>query len=372
MTRDFNKPRRERNDMRPYDRRQQPSSRSGEEHSARPGRPRLNRETVDRAWENGAPTKHADYHPRNTGNAPRSGRPYSQTPRPSGSNGRYSNRREDDYNREPDRYERRPNPNSYSRTPGNRSRSYNPRERNFADQSYGERREYGSGSRPGYRGNNAGHYNSHNTGPYNDRAPRGRYDERKEQGYTSRYEQQGNRDARLPRYTTREQRPYRGGQQYESQETRRPYRRNNSSNEHEQFEGDYEQFGAREHLPAPHRSERRQPEEKHVTRLPDGRVLKGPRPAQRKNARFWTEVGDHTDELVQQVHTEPETTEQPADGELEAGQKQPKARATRKIQKSAEGTPAREKKAGTKKRAASSTSSNAPRPSRRGFKWPTS
>jgi len=44
--------------------------------------------------------------------------------------------------------------------------------------------------------------------------------------------------------------------------------------------------------------------ERHVTRLPDGRVLKGPRPVQRKNAQFWTGVSSDTSELVGQVQEE--------------------------------------------------------------------
>lgn len=66
MTRDFNKQRRD--DMRPSSR-EQSSSRTGDERSPRPAQPRLNRETVDRAWESGAPAKHADYRTRsNNGN----------------------------------------------------------------------------------------------------------------------------------------------------------------------------------------------------------------------------------------------------------------------------------------------------------------
>jgi len=60
--------------MRPSSR-EQSSSRNGDERSPRPARPRLNRETVDRAWESGAPAQHADYRTRgnngNRGQAPR-------------------------------------------------------------------------------------------------------------------------------------------------------------------------------------------------------------------------------------------------------------------------------------------------------------
>src|SRR5690348_9587281 len=65
MTREYNNPRR--NDSRPPFRQNSSSGRYGEEQSPRPGRARLNREIVDRAWEQGAQTQHADYHPR-TGN----------------------------------------------------------------------------------------------------------------------------------------------------------------------------------------------------------------------------------------------------------------------------------------------------------------
>src|SRR5207237_10181927 len=43
---------------------------------------------------------------------------------------------------------------------------------------------------------------------------------------------------------------------------------------------------------------RTEPVEGHVTRLPDGRVLKGPRPVQRKNAQFWSEISNGTEQLI--------------------------------------------------------------------------
>src|SRR6266849_2573820 len=67
MTRDFNEQRR-------YDRysssRNQSSGRSGEERTPRPARPRLNRQTVDRAWESGARRDHADYRTRSNNEQP--------------------------------------------------------------------------------------------------------------------------------------------------------------------------------------------------------------------------------------------------------------------------------------------------------------
>jgi hypothetical protein len=78
----------------------------------------------------------------------------------------------------------------------------------------------------------------------------------------------------------------------------------------EQFEGDYEQFDTQETSKRSSSVERgsnhRRPRnaedaERHVTKLDDGRVLKGSRPAQRKNAQFWTEINEDTSKLVEQV-----------------------------------------------------------------------
>ncbi|HAE83134.1 MAG TPA: hypothetical protein DCK85_07070, partial [Ktedonobacter sp.] len=67
MTRDYNK--QPRDDTRSSSRNQSPN-RTGDERSPRPPRPRLSRETVDRAWESGAPTQHADYRTRSSNGQP--------------------------------------------------------------------------------------------------------------------------------------------------------------------------------------------------------------------------------------------------------------------------------------------------------------
>ena len=41
----------------------------------------------------------------------------------------------------------------------------------------------------------------------------------------------------------------------------------------------------------------------HVTRLPNGRVLKGTPDEQHKKAEFWTEIAQESDELVKQVES---------------------------------------------------------------------
>src|SRR5436305_7704893 len=58
-----------REDTRSCPRNQSPN-RAGDERSPRPPRPRLSRETVDRAWESGAPTQHADYRTRSSNGQP--------------------------------------------------------------------------------------------------------------------------------------------------------------------------------------------------------------------------------------------------------------------------------------------------------------
>ncbi len=323
MTRDFNKQRRERDDMRPYVRKQ-PPRRPGEERFARPDRPRLNRETVDRAWENGAQVNHADYHTR-TGNS-RPGRPYGQRQRFSDQNGRNNStsgyrrdyesnhfeREQEDRGRGNDRYHYSPD------NGGQRSRSYN--NGRFDEPRPNGYRQRERDGRPDFR--EQGYDRSYPT---------------REQGYTGRSSRYAERDNRSSRYNGRSQRPSSDGAPYETRAPRRNYRQR----EQEQFEGEYERFHSFEERPArsqtgAQRFERRPPQERHVTRLPDGRVLKGPRPAQRKNAQFWTEIAEDTETLIPHPH-----------GNRQAGRK-------------------REKKASS----APASESNVPRPSQRGFKWP--
>jgi hypothetical protein len=85
----------------------------------------------------------------------------------------------------------------------------------------------------------------------------------------------------------------------------------------EQFEGDYERFSGYDeiderrwngHRPPPRARQNEAParrqtsERSHGTPLPDGHVMKGPRPAQRKNARFWTDIASDTDQLLHEAH----------------------------------------------------------------------
>jgi membrane peptidoglycan carboxypeptidase len=103
--------------------------------------------------------------------------------------------------------------------------------------------------------------------------------------------------------------------------------------------------------------------------MPDGRVLKGSRPQQRKQAQFWTEVMDDTEELLQNVQA-PETTEQPTIAETESTQPQKNERKKRATTSEQPGK--RAASAVTRKKNAGPTKPHAagPRPSQKGFKWP--
>ncbi len=138
MTRDYNKQRRD--DMRPSSRNQS-TNRYRNEQPPRPARPRLNRETVDRAWEAGAATQHPDYRPRRSnasnGQPPRDNWRYNQSSEHSSAqNGRKPYRNQVDRNR---RFERNGDNN-----PGFRSHPYNSGRGGFDDQRT---------NRPGYRDN---------------------------------------------------------------------------------------------------------------------------------------------------------------------------------------------------------------------------
>src|SRR5579883_1476055 len=121
MTRNFSN--RRRDDMRPTSRTSS-SGRYREEQSSRTSRPRLSRDAVDRAWENGATRKYADYRARPT--APTSRNPRQERPSP-----RFERSRppyEQRYERRTD--ERRPYEHRQEdyRTPSSFQRSAPPRE----------------------------------------------------------------------------------------------------------------------------------------------------------------------------------------------------------------------------------------------------
>jgi len=390
MTRDFNNQRRD--GSRPPFRNSSSSRYNNErsnERSSRPARPRLNREMVDRAWENGANRTHADYHPRSSNGS-------SQSPR--------NNWRNNSSNSSNNNNNHRSSDSSSHYTPGNR-RSYGqggyenrnsqhserpygnqqgPRSRNFnANQNRSENRSDNFNSeRPGY-GPQRGYSNGPSFGqrgrPQGNRPPQSR-------GYGARG-QQGNM-APGTRGAARHERPEldprtnpRRNFQPRQEGVKRPpnprwlsrpevrQAREQQRNKElmEQFEGDYEQFDDDEtpefrpvNQRAPHGDHPRfgQSAEKHTTRLPDGRVLKGSRPEQRRNAQFWTEIDKNADSLIEQVsNNEDESFQRPASkpGRSTSANRAPRRAAARS-------------KKGQK---TSNPRSNGPKPSEKGFKWPS-
>jgi hypothetical protein len=397
MTRDFNNQRRD--DMRPSSR-EQSSSRNGDERSPRPARPRLNRESVDRAWESGAPAQHADYRTRgnngNRGQAPRNnwngnsqngqGRQGGQYParnnrpsygdRPAGprrfdgpangnqrppsrpfdanstnsTNRRYENNRPDSAPAPHGPYgPRTPHTNGPRPEYRDQSRPYEPRPsyRDNGQRDGFQRRNTNYSDRPNYsdRSNQSDRSDRFERGPRPfDRNNRG--DANQYGGHPTR---SFDRDTRAPGNNYRDNRPPRSAERPETQDTQhprwqsRPFAQRDSANRREQndfqqserFKGDYERFNSPEEKPRfagrpshkydagkPRRYESNKPKpekkEPHVTPLPDGRVLKGPRPVQRKNAEFWTDIAQNTDELLDGVKEVTTPNEQ-----VSASQEQP-------------------------------------------------
>jgi hypothetical protein len=198
--------------------------------------------------------------------------------------------------------------------------------------------------------------------------------------------QGGRRDSYNPRWQSRP-----GPQRdYTNQQREYSAPRNDNVNERPgraQFEGDYERFTDYE------RAETREPAapierpapayEKPVTRLPDGRVLKGPRPVQRKEARFWNGVEGETSELLSNVSTSQTPEEQPLPQEQPGAQKRPPTRAARpkkpgesrahkvKTVKTARADGAKPFSDKVARKNARGPQQPVTRPSRRGYKWPT-
>jgi hypothetical protein len=393
--------------MRPSSR-NQPPARRGDTSAPRSGRPRLNRETVDRAWESGATRNDPDYHPRsNTRPAPRNNwqqnsqngrKPFGNT------HGNY------------EQSERNPNhrPNS-----NNGARSFDEDRRTFDEQRGQERRNYGNrdardgqrrpegsperrnqpqpyGSRPPYgpRGTN----NYRGSSP-RDEAEEGRYgrpprrfnDNERYGRDSERSQNRFEREQRPPRRYERDERPRNGAWQRDArpqqntwQRDERPPRRpdrpgtgpDNPFMEHPrsydrdsrqaQFEGDYERFDG---------YEKRNPVEKRTTQPRNFRKVHDERPEDRE---FRENVENETNNLVERVHpTPPSNWEQPDRQAAEKeslssqSQKTPAAKAPQKSRSHTASAISRERKQAKKDKTTVKARSSGPKPSKRGFKWPT-
>jgi hypothetical protein len=111
--------------------------------------------------------------------------------------------------------------------------------------------------------------------------------------------------------------------------------------------------------------------ERHVTALPDGRVLKGPRPVQRRNAQFWADVSQDTEELVKQVQTPEVTAQEVSDEQTQASvlPTQPDTETPHVV--APRSAVAKRAARAARKDKTERPIASGPKPSQRGFKWPT-
>jgi hypothetical protein len=440
MTKDYNK--QPHDDTRSSYRGQSPN-RAGEERTPRPPRPRLNRATVDRAWETGAPAQHADYRVRSGNGQPsrngwRKDQPSEHSSAQPGRRPYEANRPNRPYGNQRD-FERTPNGNV-----GSHPRSFDANRERYDNQRPGSNDRPGSPGgfqKRGYQGRGYQSHGNEGQNGHHDFNGQTRDFKRDERSPRSFERKPGNfeRDSRPPRNFDRQardnayngnsprsfergeprrnnagdKRPFYPAGQRDAQNPRwqsRPAARQDSfsqerpdvnKREGELFEGDYEHFDTTigQHNVKPGRpykgnkkegKTRVEPEERHVTRLPDGRVLKGSRPAQRKEAQFWTGIANETEGLIKQVETPEtletlETLEAPVVSETsttspeekatreDAVQSSPaqgkeKPKALRKPRSHAASAIASNKK---EKKKAAKPRSTGPKPSQHGYKWPS-
>ncbi|HEY0753401.1 MAG TPA: hypothetical protein VGD98_05515 [Ktedonobacteraceae bacterium] len=501
MTRNFSNQRRD--GMHPSSR-NSASGKSREEQSFKPARPRLSRDAVDRAWENGATRTYADYRPRqnpSTSPTQRQGRPApayerSRQPHNQSSQGNYgpphTSVRPGGYQQEGEqRHFNRPGyragsqpaldserwtRNSSPQQPGNYTeRNEDRRPPRFQQDGPEDQRgfeqparfqqdtpnnyrgldrsprfqqdgpeNYRGSDRPArfqqdtpnnYRGSNRPP-RSQQDGPENyrnsDRPARFQQDtpnNYRGSNHPPRSQQDGpenyrgsrqparfqqdtpnnyrgsNRPPRSTEYSEREREQFARGQRgsatprdnYNPRWQSRPAaqrdysaQRSYEANEQagrEQFEGDYERFTeprpANTHQTAQKREQFTPADERPVTRLPDGRVLKGSRPSQNKQANFWNGVEEQTGELLANAPTLNKAPEAAPEGDQVSVQEtaapriarpqKPGASRIRKV-KTVKTTRAENEKPRTakvaRKNAQSPQKPPVTRPSRRGYKWP--
>lgn len=259
-------------------------------------------------------------------------------------NFRDNRNRRDDMPRDFDRPSGRSNDYRPARAP------YGQERRNFGDQRPDNRRNSfegpnrrGPADRPQFqdRGNSRNNFGD-NDRPYrrsdeqrfNDRGQERNFNRRYSEGnerFQGDYEQFEDRDARRPRF---EDQDYRDRPSYTKRPSNRRFDDRDSSSPRSTRDDRFDDRDTRPARPTgrpfsgshaqqarPDRSFKQQQSEakpeKHVTPLPDGRVLKGPRPAQRKNAQFWKDISADMNELL--AHIETPTSETQAEALTEDG-----------------------------------------------------
>jgi len=413
MTRDFSN--RRRDNMRPAPRTTPGSYR--EDQPSRSTRPRLSRDTVDRAWENGAIRKYADYRSRPTASTPhdqRQGRPSPRFERPrpyeqseherrDSDQGSYARRQGDqrppssfDHNRPPrgqrfaneqgrriqepeyrapGNYERPGNEQRTRQTPprreyergGYREHYQNERPPRFTNQTTGPIEE--TDSRPRHPGERTFHrpapWRPHDRDEQNPRAFENR--ERTREHFAHGRRNGGppppQRDSSHPRWQSRptSQRDDRDREPWQERPSfRQPQGYGRPAGA--RFEGDYEHFTT----DAPQRAPR--PEQTYKPQTPhpqDGRAFKGSRPDQQEAAHFWHNIEEETASLLEHPPAEPADTARPT-----APPTQPEGQVgkVKRVKTTHAGTQEHDKAKTSKKKA----SARGPviYPSQRGYKWP--
>ena len=450
MTKNFSNQRR---DGMPPSSRNSSSGGYREDQSSRPARPRLSRDAVDRAWENGATRTYADYRPRQSSpntpaqrqgrpapgyersRQPQNRRPYSAsqesygTPRQGGYQTRqqsdtrphYSNQpgyrapaNQSGFNGErwtrpssqrqtgdrPERFEEQRAPRFQQDTPPSPYRGSNrsPRFQQNTPGAYrgNERPARFQQDAPPYRGSNRSPRFQPNDGPNSygntEGAPQFQRENRAPQQARSfdrpeRTREQFNRGPRTnqpaprrdsynPRWQSRPgpQRDYTSARN-DHAEQERPGRA--------QFEGDYERFNEYEHTNRDEQDQPSAPYTRPVTRTPEGRVLKGSRPSQRKQARFWNGVEGESQTLLSNDPTvsgkeesltpQPEAAETTKPASRAARPKRPGESRAHKVKtvKTARAEGAKPHTDKVARKNARGPQKPVTRPSQRGYKWPT-
>ena len=383
MTKDFSNERRD--DDRQSFSRQTSSGNYRQERSSQSARPRLSREAVDRAWENGAPRKYADYRPRQTSNTS----PVHQQGRPSSTFER-SHSSQNNRGYEPRRQEPFHGQSSSSAPRQPYQERYQPGSET-GGRRLNERGNHAPGARPSFNGERdvrnqpQERYNGER-GPQS-RNTAGRPNDRN--GNERRPMRQGGRDEENFAYGRRTGGPgarrNHNNPRWESrpnaQRNYQPARQEDaytSSSSQEQFHGDYERFNHYERGEQPRRTERpeRTPE-KHFTPTRDGRVLKGSRPSQRTQERFWNQVAEETDTLIPQPPQPPQeqsqTTRQPEKSGTRPARSRPASARRTRPAKTVQTTHSDDQEEGQviRKKKARGPQGPVTRPSKRGYKWPT-
>ena len=402
MTRQFNQ--QPQDDSRLLSRNVSSNRYQGEQYS-RPARPRLNRAMVDRGWENGTPRHHPDYHPQSSnGHAPRNNgrnnqeRGYSSYNGPVGS--RTDGNRQPNYRNQTQRFEPASQSHSTSRRQPLNSRGYDIEKRQ-GGQPYGYNNRQGQNNQRQPQGHEFNfHTQEHDQERFNDYGYNRQQPNREHvNGYSNNHSQRSPERNKSRGYKGFNERSINGDQEQRNlhprfqsrpatfqrrQEGRRPQESQRYAPYREQFEGDYEQFGY--DTPAQAESAARKPfrgnQSGRSGPYQNSHARKGPRLVSHKDDEFRTAINKDAEELVSRVHSSPEKRspayeeavslpETITDNDDSEGLPLVFPNEETKPSPAKEQTKRAINAKATKKSEVVPPLSKGPRPSQRGYKWPT-